>query len=76
MRYALAQADLAVTKTGPATAFPGDNLTYTINVTNIGPNDAVNPVVTDTFDANTTYVSSVAPAGWVTTTTPHDRQFY
>ena len=41
-----------------------------ISVTNIGPNDAVNPVVTDTLDANTTYVSSTAALGWATTTTP------
>ena len=50
--------------------FAGDNLTYQISVTNNGPNDAVNPVVTDTLDANTTYVSSTAPLGWATTTTP------
>ena len=55
---ALGQADLAVTKAGPATAFAGTQVTYSINVTNNGPSDATNVVVTDTLPAGTAFVSS------------------
>ena len=42
------EADLAVTKAGPASANAGNNLTYTITVTNLGPSTAgVNMVATD-----------------------------
>ena len=34
------EADLAVTLTGPATAVPGTNLVYTVDVENLGPSDA------------------------------------
>src|SRR6266550_4451411 len=34
------EADLGVTKTGPAFVISGANITYTINVTNFGPSDA------------------------------------
>ena len=40
-------ADLRVTKSGPATGQRGNNVTYTIVVTNAGPSDAQNVVVTD-----------------------------
>ena len=46
------QADLAVTKTdGQTTAVPGTPVTYTITVTNAGPDAAVGAVVSDTFPA-------------------------
>ena len=41
------EADLSITKTGPATATAGGMLTYTVTVTNNGPSDASNVVVTD-----------------------------
>jgi len=42
-----AQADLAVSKTGPASAVPGQNVTYTVTVTNNGPSPATNVIVSD-----------------------------
>src|SRR4029434_7231081 len=43
-------------------------LTYTINFTNNGPNPASSVTVTDAVPANTTFVSAMAPAGWMSTT--------
>jgi uncharacterized repeat protein (TIGR01451 family) len=48
--------DLAIDKTGPATAYKGDTITYTYKVTNVGPASVV-PVVTDDKCAPLTYVS-------------------
>jgi uncharacterized repeat protein (TIGR01451 family) len=43
-----AEADVEVTKTGPPKAAAGEhNFTYTITMTNAGPSDAVNVVLTD-----------------------------
>jgi uncharacterized repeat protein (TIGR01451 family) len=47
-------ADLAVAKTGVAA---GDQIVWTITVTNNGPDDATGVVVTDPLDPCTTYVS-------------------
>ncbi len=59
------QADLAVTKTGtPNPVLAGNNITYTITVTNNGPATAANVTLTDTLPANTTVVSISTPAGW------------
>jgi uncharacterized repeat protein (TIGR01451 family) len=55
-------ADLAVTKTDildPVVA--GSNLTYTITVTNAGPNNARSVQLTDPVPASTTFVSFTAP---------------
>jgi uncharacterized repeat protein (TIGR01451 family) len=63
----LPPADLAVTSnTGPGTANEGDSLTYTVAVTNNGPNDAPNTVLTDTLPANLSYVSASSTSGTVT----------
>src|SRR5207253_2785919 len=44
------QADLAITKThSPSTGTPGQSVTFTITVTNIGPNPASGAAVADTF---------------------------
>ncbi|HEX6623948.1 MAG TPA: Ig-like domain-containing protein, partial [Pyrinomonadaceae bacterium] len=37
-------------------ALPGDTITYTVTITNSGPDDATNVVFNDTIDANTTLV--------------------
>lgn len=49
-------ADLSVVKTGPATVTRGGTITYSITVTNHGPEDAVNVSVTDAFPAGFTYI--------------------
>ncbi|HMF95002.1 MAG TPA: hypothetical protein VKE96_11940 [Vicinamibacterales bacterium] len=54
------QADLRVTKAGPASTQRGDNVTYTVTVTNDGPSDAQNVVVTDPTPAGLTLVTPLA----------------
>jgi uncharacterized repeat protein (TIGR01451 family) len=53
-----AQADLRVTKTGPAAVTAGTNITWTVSITNDGPSSASNVVLTDTLPAGTTFVAS------------------
>ena len=62
--YRVSQADLGVTKTGtPLVVSPGNQVSYTMVVTNSGP-DAVSPVtLTDTLDTNTTFFSAFSPSG-------------
>ncbi|THF86439.1 DUF11 domain-containing protein [Deinococcus sp. KSM4-11] len=58
-----AQADLKVTKTGPAYAQPAQDITYTLTVTNAGPDAATTVTLTDTLPAGLTYKSSSPAAG-------------
>ncbi|MBI5674807.1 MAG: DUF11 domain-containing protein, partial [Nitrospirae bacterium] len=52
-------ADLSVSKSdSPDPVTAGNNLTYTITVSNAGPSDAVNVVATDTLPAGVTFVST------------------
>jgi uncharacterized repeat protein (TIGR01451 family) len=51
-------ADLAITKTGPASVVPGTDLVYSITVTNNGPSDAVGVSVADVTPAGVTFVSN------------------
>ncbi len=45
------KTDLVVTKTdGVTSAIPGNSITYTITVTNLGPHEATGATLTDTFD--------------------------
>jgi uncharacterized repeat protein (TIGR01451 family) len=54
-------ADLRVTKTAsPSVVAPGDHLTYTITVTNDGPNPAEDVVVTDNLPSQVTVESITA----------------
>src|SRR5438132_7971920 len=63
------QADLAVVKTASASSVEtGTNVTYSITVTNKGPNAAVNLTLEDNLPAGTTFVSSSMPSGWACTT--------
>ncbi len=63
-----ANAVLAIVKTAVETSvIPGNNASYTIAVTNNGPSDAANVVVTDTTPAGLTFVSN---AGACTTAFP------
>ncbi|GAB3061284.1 hypothetical protein GCM10027053_24450 [Intrasporangium mesophilum] len=54
-------ADLAVTKTGPASVVAGMPIQYVLTVTNNGPSQAVSAVVTDRLPAVVTFVS-VSPS--------------
>src|SRR5262249_45501422 len=59
-----APAGLAVRKTAPATIAPGEPLTYTIRVSNSGPQKASEVVLRDVIPLETVYVSVQPPAGW------------
>jgi uncharacterized repeat protein (TIGR01451 family) len=57
-------ADLVLTKSGsPATVVAGGDVTWSVGVTNQGPNASRLITVTDTLPTNMTYVSAVG-AGW------------
>ncbi len=59
-------ADLSVTKTAsPDPVTTGDNLTYTVTVTNNGPDPATSVTVTDNLPAETTFVSCSSTGGGV-----------
>jgi uncharacterized repeat protein (TIGR01451 family) len=60
-----AQADLAVSKTGPDEAIAGDpaNVTYTITVVNNGPSDAQAVALSDALPAGETLVSQTQTSG-------------
>ena len=51
-------ADLALTKSAPATVIPGGALAWTLNVTNNGPATSNGAQVTDTLPAGVTFVSA------------------
>ncbi|MBR1194803.1 DUF11 domain-containing protein [Bradyrhizobium sp. AUGA SZCCT0240] len=56
-------ADLSVTKSAPATIQPGQNITYTITVSNAGPEPAATVTVNDTLPAGLTFVSATPSQG-------------
>jgi uncharacterized repeat protein (TIGR01451 family) len=60
----IAQADLSVSKTGPAQAAAGANISYTIDVFNNGPNDSLAAVLTDRLPGGTTFIALTSPARW------------
>jgi uncharacterized repeat protein (TIGR01451 family) len=59
-------ADLAVTNTAVTTSTEGSNITYTIQVTNNGPNSANGVVLTDRLGANLKYISATTSQGTFT----------
>src|SRR5580658_893533 len=62
-RIALTQADLAVTNTAPPNSATGTPLTYTIVVTNNGPDTAHEVKLTDSVPKGTTFASAVTTSG-------------
>jgi uncharacterized repeat protein (TIGR01451 family) len=62
-------ADLGITKSTPTTnAAPGAPVTYTIVVTNHGPDAATSVTMTDALPASLLFQSISAPAGFICTT--------
>jgi uncharacterized repeat protein (TIGR01451 family) len=66
----LPAADLAVTKMGPVSVLASDLITYTITVTNTGPEPSTGVSLSDVLPPGTTFTSVTAPAGWSVTTPP------
>ena len=62
-------ADLSITKTGPTTAVPGEQVTYAVTVANAGPSVATGVTVDDPTPAGLTLVST---SGDCTTAFPCD----
>jgi len=58
-----ALADLSLVKRGPATAAPSETITYLLTVTNHGPDEATDVVVTDPLPAGSTFVLATG-MGW------------
>ena len=57
-------ANLKITKTAqPDPVYEGDNLVYTVTVTNAGPDVATNATVTDALPAGVTFVSATSSQG-------------
>ena len=64
-------ADLSVTKSGPTTIVADNDAEYTVSVTNFsGQTSTPTNTLTDTFPAELTFVSAVAPDGWTCSTPP------
>jgi uncharacterized repeat protein (TIGR01451 family) len=64
-----AHADLAVTQTAsPDPVLPGNDLSYSIVVTNNGPGDAATVTLNDALPPGVSFVSFDVPADWRTTT--------
>lgn len=61
---AIQEADLVLAKAAhPAAVAPGAALTYTLTITNNGPLDAVNVVLTDTLPPDVTFDTAALPGG-------------
>lgn len=62
--YVQGEADLSISKSGPAGAERFEIVSYTVTVNNSGPSSATNTVMTDALPAGLTLSSLAAPAGW------------
>ena len=66
-----ASADISVTKlANPDPVAAGNGITYTVRVTNSGPDEAINAALTENIPANTTFQSLQPAPGWTCTTPP------
>jgi uncharacterized repeat protein (TIGR01451 family) len=61
---AQAVADLTISKSAPATAAPNTDITYTITITNTGPDAASSATLTDPLPAGLTFVSLTPDPAW------------
>ncbi|MEO8380699.1 MAG: DUF11 domain-containing protein [Acidobacteriota bacterium] len=66
----VSNTDLSVVKTGPSSAQAGDDLSYTITVSNAGPETAFTVQLTDPLPEDTTLVSFTQDNGPVATCFP------
>jgi len=57
------EADLAVEKFGPSEAPPDSDVSYSVTVTNVGPDDAADVTLTDLVPTGMTYVSATQNNG-------------
>jgi len=65
-RVCVGEADLAITKSdSPDPVIAGNDLTYTVTVTNNGPDTATSVNVTDNLPAETTFISCSSTGGGV-----------
>jgi uncharacterized repeat protein (TIGR01451 family)/uncharacterized delta-60 repeat protein len=72
--YSDPSADLRISKNvSPSSAVPGDTVTYTISVTNLGPDSANNVQVNDVLPGDLTFVSCSASNGGVCTGSGNSR---
>ena len=64
-------ADLAIVKerVGPSVAYPGDTITYTLTISNTGPQAAFGVVVTDRIPVSVTHASLVVQSSLAITAT-------
>ncbi len=69
LRAGTATADLSIAMTGPATSPVGSDLTYQIQVVNLGPDPANGVLVTDPLPTPAVYSSAVPLQGSCTETT-------
>src|SRR5260370_14384056 len=60
---AAGQSDAFVTKSAPASAAVGSNVTFAVDVGNAGPDDAPNFTLTDTLPGGGTFVSESQSSG-------------
>ena len=64
LRLTVPSADMGIAMAGsPSSVIIGGNVTYTITVTNNGPNGTTNVTVTDALPAGVTYVSATPSQG-------------
>jgi len=62
------EAELVLSKSGPASAAANTNVTYSLNLLSGGPDAATDVTVSDPLPSGMNFVSLASPAGWTCTT--------